>query len=51
MSFVKLINDSHTLLDTFKFVDDETLCEVVTNPSISQMQLARVKLSTGRIKI
>ena len=34
-----LINDLQTMLDTFKFVDHVTLCEVV-DPSTSQMQLA-----------
>jgi hypothetical protein len=35
-----LIDDLQTMLDTFKFVDDVTLCEVVADPSISQMQVA-----------
>jgi len=35
-----LIDDLHTMLDTFKLMDDVTLCEVVTDPSISQMQVA-----------
>jgi len=32
------------MLDTFQFVDDVTLCEVVTDPSISQMQVAACKI-------
>jgi len=35
-----LIDNLHTMLDTFKFVEDITLREVVTDPSISQMQVA-----------
>ena len=38
--FLMLIDDLQTMLDTFKFVDDVTLCEVVADPSISQMQVA-----------
>jgi hypothetical protein len=32
------------MLDTFKFVDDVTLCEVVVDPSTSHMQLAACQL-------
>ena len=38
--FLVLIDDLQTILDTFKFVDDVTLCEVVADPSISQMPVA-----------
>lgn len=38
--FLILIDDLQTMLDTFKFVDDVTLCEVIADPSISQMQVA-----------
>jgi hypothetical protein len=38
--FLMLIDDLQPMLDTFKFVDDVTLCEVVADPSISQMQVA-----------
>ena len=31
--FLMLIDDLQTMLDTFKFVDDVTLCEVVADPS------------------
>jgi len=35
-----LIDDLHIMLDTFKFVDDVTIYKVVTDPSISQKQVA-----------
>jgi hypothetical protein len=38
--FLMLIDDLHTTLVTFKLVDDVTLCEVVADPSVSQMQVA-----------
>ena len=37
--FLMLIDDFQTMLDTFKFVDDIRLCEVITDPSISQLQV------------
>jgi hypothetical protein len=42
--FLMLIDDLQTTLDTFKFVDDVTLCEVVADPSTSQMQVATNQL-------
>jgi len=39
-----LIDDLHTMLDTFKFIDDVTLYEVVTDPSTSQMQVAACQI-------
>jgi hypothetical protein len=36
--FLILIDNLQTILDTFTFVDDVPLCEVVADPSISQMQ-------------
>jgi len=38
--FLMLTDDLHTMIDTFKSVDDVTLCKVVTDSSISQMQVA-----------
>jgi len=45
--FLMLIDDLHTMLNTFAFVDDETLCEVVTDPAISQMQVAACQIVDG----
>jgi hypothetical protein len=42
--FLMLIGDLHTALDAFKFVDDVTLREVVTDPLASQMQVAASQL-------
>ena len=42
--FLMLIDDLQTTLETFKFVDDVTLCEVITDSSISQMQAAACQL-------
>jgi hypothetical protein len=39
-----LIDDLQAMLDTFKFVDDVTLCEVVVDQSTSQMQPAARQL-------
>ena len=38
--FWVLMMNMQTMFDTFKFVDYVTLCEVVVDPSTSQMQLA-----------
>ena len=38
--FLMLIDGLQAMLDTFKFIDDVTLCEVVADPSISHMQVA-----------
>jgi hypothetical protein len=37
--FLIMINDLHTIIDTFKFVDDVKLTEVVKMPVNSRMQL------------
>jgi hypothetical protein len=42
--FLMLIDDLQTTLETFKFVDDVTLCEVITDYSSSQMQAAACQL-------
>jgi hypothetical protein len=42
--FLMLIDDLLRTLKTFKFVDDVTLCEVITDSSISQMQAAACQL-------
>ena len=42
--FLILIDDLQTMLDSFKFVDDVTLCEVIVDSSTSQMQLAACQL-------